>query len=505
MPAAFWKDTQEALVATGVLKKDADAMIDTLKKSGRAFADVGAAIMAAYQRPQAVPAQANPVTPAQPKPQPQQNTPTVTTTTTTVQPANAVQAGSPPVQPTNAAQRQPAIAPAFDPTVEAKKQRDAEVRKEQIKAAYDQMYGAAQQTKSAFDVTLDVAQKMRGTIGGTFGTLAGALLDVVAAVQEAKGAAQKGVPASPQQPSLPTASMPSMNNQPAIPTAQAAPPIPTASVAPALPAGSPVPPVATVAPPTPVATAAAPSGEAAAAGGIGEMAAAAAGPLAVVAAVVIALQAVRDAAMAAVRGVGDFATAIASADASAASSTTALGEGTKQVSEKLFYLSPALGILGSVAGEATSSLGKFMKAVDATADRYAEYSPQIAQAQAMSEITHMLGDMRRAQQAGPELARYIQARSDLQQQFEETKIKLLTSLLPIATGMMKLVEVGVSISGIVPIVSSVTGPIADIARNIEDILRLGQAQVDPPMDPTQVLLGPQIQGGTGIQLPGSAF
>jgi hypothetical protein len=500
MPQSFWDDTQAALMATGVLKKDADAMLETLRKSGQTFGTIGDAIMAAYQRPTAAQSQ-----PAATVAAPQ--------AVGGVQPAAAAKPAFDPIaeaQKRLDAERRkeqidaayaklnpPTVAavPAFDPTKEAGKQREAEVRKEQIKAAYDQMYGAAQQTKSAFDVTLDVAQKMRGTIGGVFGTLAGALLDVVAAVQDAKGAAQTGIPASGQNPSLPSPAMPSTAN---VPIAAPAPTIPTAAIAPPALPGATSAPVAAVAPATPVATQAAPV----AASGGAMAALETAGPIAAIAGAALAVVgALRDAAMGIVRGAGDFASLFASADASAAGSTAAFGEATKSASASMFLISPALSVLGSVAGEAASSLGKFMKAVDATADRYGDYSPVIAQAQAQSEIRQVLADMRRAQTAGPELARYIQARSDLQQQFEEAKIKILVKLLPIAENLMAIVGAGAdNIEGIwalfklafpsIETAGEALQILADFARWWRNQQESNQLQ-----DMATGLIGPQIQGG----------
>lgn len=98
-------------------------------------------------------------------------------------PANAYQS-QPPVSTPRAAPRP--SSPADDPYEQARRLRESQIQREQVKAAYDQMYGTAEKANSIFDGVLDAAQKMRGTLGGVFGPLVGALLDIYAATREAK-------------------------------------------------------------------------------------------------------------------------------------------------------------------------------------------------------------------------------------------------------------------------------------------------------------------------------
>lgn len=98
-------------------------------------------------------------------------------------PANAYQS-QPPVPTPRAAARQPSS--TDDPYEQARRLRESQIQREQVKAAYDQMYGTAEKANSIFDGVLDAAQKMRGTLGGVFGPLVGALLDIYSATREAK-------------------------------------------------------------------------------------------------------------------------------------------------------------------------------------------------------------------------------------------------------------------------------------------------------------------------------
>ena len=210
---------------------------------------------------------------------------------------------------------------------------------------------------------------MRGTLGGTFGTLVGVALDITNRIYKARTEADKAevkvkeVPptaafAPPEAPP-PTAFFPPT----ALLSTQAGPPQPMPEkVAPHL--AKPKPPKAVI-PPPPVAE------EGAA--GVGGMGAAAAVAVvgAVVAAVVIGFKA--------------------------------------------------------IVGEANQMVTK-----------YEEYSPEIAQAQAMAEVRKITGDMRRAQESGGELAEFIKAQSEMQEHWEDLKTKIMTKIIPVVTGILEV-------------------------------------------------------------------
>jgi hypothetical protein len=174
--------------------------------------------------------------------------------------------------------------------------------------------------------------------------------------------------------------------------------------------------------------------------------AALAGPVAIAFAVLEALKKIREGLMAGVRAVGDFSQALITADTNVGNQLEKAGEGYKAFSEKLFYLSPLAGILHGVIAETITSFAKLTKEVDANVTRYAEYNPQLALAQGMAEARQQLGDLRRAQEVGPALARYVDAQSRLQQHYEDIKVRILEKMLPSIEGAVvaldKLVPVG---------------------------------------------------------------
>ncbi len=78
--------------------------------------------------------------------------------------------------------------------------------------------------------------------------------------------------------------------------------------------------------------------------------------------------------------------------------------------------------------------------MDGAINRYAEVNPAIAQQQALGEIRQVMGDMRRGQEIAPEMVRYMQTQQDLQQKFEDIKIKALNQILKIVNPILEVLE-----------------------------------------------------------------
>ena len=473
---------------------------------------------------------------------------------------------------------------AFDPYAEAGKSREAKIKKEQVKAAYEEKYGDGKKGKSAFDVGLDMAQQMRGTLGGIFGPLAGAALDVATAVRNAKpkeksperreaerlnklakipfaievpeakeaekpaekaesveakeappkkpvpeakeGEEPAEKPADKREPTpMPTKTAPKEGlpprNEPdswALESTQQhvlaaiqsiGPERPThpqdnasrndtAEKQPTEPAKSVEKPAAdeekewwppektprtnsptneasrdepaptkepatrpstekTPSPPreAPVATAAEGGGEAAGgaeaagAAGMEAMAAAAAGPLAVVVEVMAAMKVLKEATMSQVRAVGETVSSLATfKDGSAR--VAEMGEGMKGFSDKIFYLNPVLGIFAGVAGEATSQVAKLDDAVKSTADRLAQYNPELAGQKAQQEVAEMMRDMRRANSVGDQAASANASRftmeqkmADITDRFAPMMLAISEKVFDVVTAILEIIEVGV--------------------------------------------------------------
>ncbi len=173
--------------------------------------------------------------------------------------------------------------------------------------------------------------------------------------------------------------------------------------------------------------AAAPAAEAAVgAGAVGAGAAAAAG---IASAVMMLDKAAKDSIKTVTGWVKSEAVALVGASTDSGASLERLGGIVSAVGEKV----PVLGIAAVAAGEALAGFGAVMQALDKTVERYGEYSPEIAQAQALAEVNMVMGDLRRSAEVGEKMAAYVMAKSELEQKIEDFKADVMTVLIPIIT------------------------------------------------------------------------
>jgi hypothetical protein len=220
-----------------------------------------------------------------------------------------------------------------------------------------------------------------------------------------------------------------------------------------------------------------------------------AGVLAAKAAVDALIKGVTDAVRGAIASGGVFAGEIASASDDPSRPIAAVGQAATNAADGLNKIAPGAGIVVGALGEMASALASVMQALDRTADRYSEYSPAIAQAQAIAEVRQVMGDMRRSREIGPEFVRYIQARTDLQQQFEDIKVRMLQQLLPLVVSIMERLSVIAEVAprAVAPLSSMGRVMAGDIVGPLRTMIRLQQQMLDKSSDqmahdPTDVIL-----------------
>jgi hypothetical protein len=164
-----------------------------------------------------------------------------------------------------------------------------------------------------------------------------------------------------------------------------------------------------------------------------------------------------------------------------------MGEAASQASA---YLGPfSYSVL--IAGESLKALSTVMKAIDQSAQHYGQYSPEIAQAQAVAEIRQTMGDFKRAQVVGSEMAKYVIAQSDLQQKVEDVKVKILTKLLPLVTRAVEIIEVIVDTgNNSIKVFETISAPLLVLANAATAGLSMLGKKIDEenlPDDPTKQL------------------
>lgn len=413
------------------------------------------------------------------------------------------------------AAREPAdVIPVRDPYDEARSRRQREIEKAGVNAAYKELYGDKRK-KSDMEQLLDVATSMRGVLGGVFGPIVGAVLDLAKGVQRSEAEkerdkyeqellaeSRKAAPIpvledvtpvledvtpvlEEVKPTEPTETIPMSAEglegplRPVEPSPPAPPNTPPPKAPPPKPPSSPSPPTP---PPAPTPQ---PTDMVAAAGPVG---------LAVAAGMAIR-KSVNDTIKGVIGATTDVLAGIASPNADPSRPIAALGDAASKASEKI----PVLGEAVLVAGESLKGLATIMQALDKTAERYGEYSPQIAQAQAVAEIRQTMGDFRRAQEVSTEMAKYVLAQSDLQQRFEDIKIKLLTKILPAVTRILEVVEImmanGESAVGAIQALAAPLTLLASIAGQWFGMARDDRMPVLE--DPTNQIINPRFMEESG--------
>lgn len=171
-------------------------------------------------------------------------------------------------------------------------------------------------------------------------------------------------------------------------------------------------------------------------------------------------------------------------------SLSKMGSAVSGVGEKLAMVNPALGSMVMMAGEAGKAFAGLMQAIDKTAEKYGEFSPEIAQAQAMAEVQQTTGDIKRAQESGGELAKYVEAQSDLQQKFEDIKVKLLTQIVSAVTPIIEILgAILPSSEGIGEAISILTLPLKIIATAAGEMVGIQRDdRTRDIVDPTEYIL-----------------
>ncbi len=184
---------------------------------------------------------------------------------------------------------------------------------------------------------------------------------------------------------------------------------------------------------------------------------------------------------------GKFAVGLVSPDDNPASMVENIGGFVKGLGDAV----PILGTFVSVLGTAISTVGQFMRAMDGMVERYAAFSPELAQAQAMADIVQVMGDFRRAQEVTPELLQYLQTRTEMQQKFEDAKIRFIQKMMPTAIKVMEMTEKLLPlVEVIVDIISAILNLIPGVGDKVDEI-RKKMDKDDTAMDfqlPTDIIL-----------------
>lgn len=146
-----------------------------------------------------------------------------------------------------------------------------------------------------------------------------------------------------------------------------------------------------------------------------------------------AMRALAHGAVDTVSSIGRFSVTMVSASTDVAQAASLIGNTLEGVSETMFKVSAAAGMVFGIDAALFNTLADFQTQMEGMVNRFAGFGPGVAETSAQMGVLNVLNDIRRGQEAAPALNEYLIARTEVQQKFEDIKIKFLQSLAPIAT------------------------------------------------------------------------
>ncbi len=213
-------------------------------------------------------------------------------------------------------------------------------------------------------------------------------------------------------------------------------------------------------------------------------------PLDIAGAIIGKIKAVMDAITGMTVAAGQFTASMISASDSPTNFVAEQSQNIKSFGDSLGKVSGVAGFVVSQLAVLGEALGAVMQELDGMADRYGKFNPEITQAQAMADIRQQLGDFRRSQQAAPDLVKYIESRAELQQKIEDTKIRILSRIMPAVLKGMNAFE------KVLPLLESMAGVIADVANALPG----AQDRANQRLDTISSILGELNRPGA-LELP----
>jgi len=182
--------------------------------------------------------------------------------------------------------------------------------------------------------------------------------------------------------------------------------------------------------------------------GVAEMAA---GPIAALAIIAPMIQKLGDAAAKTAKEILDFGLTTRSATEPAGKAISDFGKAVQDEGEELSstlgpftaVLMPgiyALGKLNDMVGHVVARFGELVDRSSELAERFGAYNIESARAQAEAQARTITGNVRRAQEAGPQLASFIKARTDLEQHRADREVEMFRRTEAFQERLLHLVD-----------------------------------------------------------------
>lgn len=183
-------------------------------------------------------------------------------------------------------------------------------------------------------------------------------------------------------------------------------------------------------------------------------------------------------------------------------SISQIGGGISAVGDQLSAAVPMIGGFVKGLGAGVEAFGGLVKAINEVAERYGEYSSEIASAQAVAEIRQAMGDFRRAQEISADMADFIHEQSEMQQKFEDLKIKLLMQIVPAITRILEIMDMGVDLGPITSALDNLLDPVAALASAGAEMVNMNRDKGLPDVeDPAAMLRNRNFDSKGGDWVP----
>lgn len=177
-----------------------------------------------------------------------------------------------------------------------------------------------------------------------------------------------------------------------------------------------------------------------------------------------------------------------------------IGEEATKASEHLGGFGTAV----QFAGQTVTAFSHFVEGLSASARKYGEYDAGIATALAEAEVRQTIGDIQRAHQVSEDMGKFVLAKQDLQDKWEEIKINLMKELIPYVTKILEIInEVIIPAGGsIADAIKMLLTPLTAIPGVLGLMDSHFEEQNKPPAtDPTDALFTPETHF-KGLKAPG---
>ena len=128
--------------------------------------------------------------------------------------------------------------------------------------------------------------------------------------------------------------------------------------------------------------------------------------------------------------------------------------------------------VATVAVKVAEALQKLYHRTDALANKMAEFSPEISQAQAINEVKSIQQSVKFAQENGKELADFVTAQGKMNRQLEELQNRVISTFTPLVTKVVDLLALALEgLNGVLDVVGEMWNDLKERLSSLLESLK----------------------------------